>query len=404
MRRGSRGWLCRLSGLALVALMLGLADAGRGAEGVSPRTRELLNALGYLDYAKERDPVVGGVIVNDPARAGAGWSLLTYHVLARTELLDSTGRVLHVWDERAHDEDDVRWARATPLPKGDLLVVRRPGLQRIRRDGRLVWESDLAVHHHADVLSDGRIVTLTSRTRTFAGFSKETVIDNGIAILASTGRLLEEKSLLDMLSRRPDIVRLGAPNAPARPNRRLDVLHANRVDWLEEPVPGHEEFRAATVLVTLRHQDTIALIDWEKGEPVWAWGRGTLGRPHDATVLPNGHILVFDNVGASDTASRILEVDPSRDAVVWSWTPPEGRTFFSGTRGTVQRLANGNTLVGESNRGRAFEVTPGGEIVWEYRTPHRDATGARAAFRIERYPQAQFAWLDRSDDAPRSRP
>ena len=37
--------------------------------------------------------------------------------------------------------------------------------------------------------------------------------------------------------------------------------------------------------------------------------------------------------------------------------------------GGVQRLANGNTLICESLHGRVFEVTPEGEIVWDYVCP-----------------------------------
>jgi len=39
--------------------------------------------------------------------------------------------------------------------------------------------------------------------------------------------------------------------------------------------------------------------------------------------------------------------------------------------GSCQRLPNGNTLITESNPGRAFEVTPDQKIVWEYINPHR---------------------------------
>jgi hypothetical protein len=35
------------------------------------------------------------------------------------------------------------------------------------------------------------------------------------------------------------------------------------------------------------------------------------------------------------------------------------------------RLPNGNTLVSESDSGRAFELTPEKEIVWEYLNPQR---------------------------------
>ena len=43
--------------------------------------------------------------------------------------------------------------------------------------------------------------------------------------------------------------------------------------------------------------------------------------------------------------------------------------FFSELCGTCQRLPNGNTLITESTRGRAFEVTPDKEIVWEFVSP-----------------------------------
>jgi len=41
------------------------------------------------------------------------------------------------------------------------------------------------------------------------------------------------------------------------------------------------------------------------------------------------------------------------------------------TRGQVQRLPNDDTLVVETNPGRAFEVSRSGETVWEYVNPHR---------------------------------
>ncbi|MCP5049247.1 MAG: hypothetical protein GY940_18905, partial [bacterium] len=45
--------------------------------------------------------------------------------------------------------------------------------------------------------------------------------------------------------------------------------------------------------------------------------------------------------------------------------------FYSYDCGSSERLPNGNTLISESNAGKAFEVTPNGRIVWEFYTPHR---------------------------------
>jgi hypothetical protein len=45
--------------------------------------------------------------------------------------------------------------------------------------------------------------------------------------------------------------------------------------------------------------------------------------------------------------------------------------LFSKTLGSVQRLPNGNTLISESENGRAVEVTREGRVVWEFCNPHR---------------------------------
>ena len=55
--------------------------------------------------------------------------------------------------------------------------------------------------------------------------------------------------------------------------------------------------------------------------------------------------------------------------------PPE--SFFSPTRGSNQRLPNGNTFIADSDNGRLFEVTTEGEIVWEFLNPDVTKAGKR---------------------------
>jgi hypothetical protein len=88
-------------------------------------------------------------------------------------------------------------------------------------------------------------------------------------------------------------------------------------------------------------------------------------------MLPNGNILLFDNVGY-DSFSRIMEFDPSRGQMVWTYVGDPPSSFSSDYCGIVQRLPNGNTLITETCSGRAFEVTKDTkEIVWEFLNPHR---------------------------------
>jgi len=120
-------------------------------------------------------------------------------------------------------------------------------------------------------------------------------------------------------------------------------------------------------------------------------------------VLDNGNLLVFDNrsqrrAADGDGWSRVLEVDPVSREIVWEYRADPPESFYSHSRGTVQRLANGNTLIGSSNQARAFEIDPAGSVVWEFRPPPDD-DGARPVLRAWRYPAARMkAHLGRVKD------
>jgi len=85
-------------------------------------------------------------------------------------------------------------------------------------------------------------------------------------------------------------------------------------------------------------------------------------------VVPGGHIMIFDNRG-NGGASRVVEFDPVELRIVWVYAGDPPGSFFSRECGSNQRLPNGNTLITESDRGKAFEVTPDGTIVWKYINP-----------------------------------
>jgi len=88
-----------------------------------------------------------------------------------------------------------------------------------------------------------------------------------------------------------------------------------------------------------------------------------------AAPLPNGNILVFDNgphrLDESFPFSRVIEVNPATDQIVWTYQEPFPYNFYSPRISNAERLPNGNTLINEGVFGRFFEVTPDGEVVWE---------------------------------------
>jgi hypothetical protein len=67
----------------------------------------------------------------------------------------------------------------------------------------------------------------------------------------------------------------------------------------------------------------------------------------------------------------VLELDPFSQQIHWIFEGTEDEPFFTRTCGSVQRLPNGNTLITESDAGRAFEVTRDKRIAWEFVSPHR---------------------------------
>jgi outer membrane protein assembly factor BamB len=128
------------------------------------------------------------------------------------------------------------------------------------------------------------------------------------------------------------------------------------------------------LLTSFRLLNTVAIIDKRSGDFRWKWGRDELGHQHDPNPLPNGNLLIFDNGfhtvrPGPGTQSRIIEVDPNTNTIVWKYEARPGWEFFSFFISGAQRLPNGNTLVCEGMTGRLFEVTSEGEIVWEYTNP-----------------------------------
>ncbi|HEV7330511.1 MAG TPA: aryl-sulfate sulfotransferase [Flavisolibacter sp.] len=56
---------------------------------------------------------------------------------------------------------------------------------------------------------------------------------------------------------------------------------------------------------------------------------------------------------------------------VWTYVAPDTVSFWSSFISGAHRMNNGNTFINEGAKGRFFEVTPDGKIVWEYMNPYR---------------------------------
>ena len=124
--------------------------------------------------------------------------------------------------------------------------------------------------------------------------------------------------------------------------------------------------------------------------------RGPWLRQHDPDLLANGNILLFDNQGnvGPGGITRVIEVDPKTQEIVWTYAGTPEEPFESEVRSSEARLPNGNTLITELDGGRIFEVTKPGQIVWNYINPVR---GQRAQDGQQVIPIV--SWAERVDPA-----
>lgn len=145
---------------------------------------------------------------------------------------------------------------------------------------------------------------------------------------------------------------------------RSDFTHMNSAEFM----------RDGDILVSFRNIDTICIIDKETHKIKWEWGPGDISHQHSPTELDNGNILLFDNGAHRQdnsliTYSRALEVSPVTGKIEWQYKADPPQDFYSSLISGCQRLPNGNTLICEGMKGRIFEVTMDGEMVWEYFSP-----------------------------------
>jgi outer membrane protein assembly factor BamB len=147
-------------------------------------------------------------------------------------------------------------------------------------------------------------------------------------------------------------------------------------DHREEWTHGNTvaELADGNLVVSFRNISTVAIIDRATGAIRWKLGGPPLAQQHDPRPLPNGNLLIFDNGphrrDHPAPYSRVIEVNPRTSEIVWEYQDQSLFDFFSPYISGAQRLANGNTLICEGCDGRIFEVTPDGQVVWEYVSPH----------------------------------
>ncbi len=370
---------------------------------------ERLAAIGYLEGSREAH-AVEGVVRYDRERAAPGLNLYSSGHGPEALLMDMEGRILHRWSRASRDvwsgkrlsrPGATYFRRAFLLEDGELLVIFEGiGIVKLDADSNVLWArpeegtGEPAGHHDIEVQPNGDLLTLTRKPRVIEWMgSGKPVLEDYVTVYDRDGNTRLQVSLAEAFARGPhrDLVFRGR-------HRTGDVFHTNSVHRLDGSVAHvNRDFDPGNVLLSIRHLDALAVLDPRTRTVVWV-GQGDFKLQHDAEILANGSLLLFDNGTAKRRRSRAVELDPGTLEVRWSYDGSDADPLWSKSCGTVQRLENGNTLITESDNGRALEVTPAGDVVWEFRSPHRagsDDELVATLFDVIRLPaDLPIAWAD----------
>jgi hypothetical protein len=258
--------------------------------------------------------------------------------------------------------------RAARLADGSLLaLVQGMGIVKLDAASRVVWTRAEPLFNDLWVAPDAsRILTLGKRAvRRDDLRPGAPILTDEIVTLDGRGEVVTRASILAAFERSPyrDLLQPLGEHA--------DILHSNTIEVLAGAgTTAAGPIAAGNLLVSLREIDTVAILDSAGREVLWAQ-RGPFRRQHEPSLLPDGRLLLFDNLGGEGGGSRVVAVDPATGELETLFAGFPGRRFASAQAGVVRRLANGNLLVVSSEQGVAWELTPGGEVAWELRSPHR---------------------------------
>jgi len=318
------------------------------------------------------DEKLSGAHIYDQPRYSPGYNL------SDGKLIDQEGKILKSWNYRY---------LSVLLPDGRYLAQeyyesKRWGL--FSWDDKPIWISEIPIHHDICLTPQNTILTFTKQMQVYKGRKVDFCV---IVEFNMQGQEIDRWSTWENLKK---IQRFHKPLELDRPKffflpetakrkkvspwgGEYDYYRLNSIDVLGDTPLGRLDprFRRGNWLISFRHGSMMFIIDADTKEIVWKCIDGDVPNriegQHAPRMLSNGHILVFDN-GRYRGWSRALEIDPSNNRISWEHRQ-EG--FFTLSQGYVQRLENDNTLITESEQGRAFEVTSDGEVVWEYYHPQR---------------------------------
>jgi hypothetical protein len=311
-------------------------------------------------------------------------------------IADMEGRTIHewkidwfsIWPDATHvparrmpkSRPGTHVDGAVVMPNGDLVFnFEHLGLVRLDPSGRVVWRLAYQTHHSVYLDDDGHLWVSGERDHAerdprfphrVPPFDEYTAIE-----VSSDGKILREWSIDDLLvdNGYGGLLHLGSLRNTAL-EASGDFLHLNDVEPFPSTMtPGF--FGHGDVLVSLRNVNTVLVFNADTRKIKFVCS-GRFTRQHDPDFIDGNRFSVFDNMGVQpgvrERQSRIVIVTAPEGSVQVYYEGTPAHPFYTDIMGTEQWLPNGNLLLTETRRGRAFEINRQGDTVWEYLNPAGD--------------------------------
>jgi hypothetical protein len=340
-----------------------------------------------------------GVTISDPSRAYGGYTALQgiFDDGIQVRILDMQGNIVHQW---MIDYFEIWPNPPSYLPKSVIpltnfdyhsqgfslqrdgsivLSLGNIGTVKLDKCSKPIWTVDRSTHHVVTAAPDGGFWIAGNRrledidsSLLDVGVSRDSLkttlgrYENLLIKVSADGQVQKEFSVLGGLIRGHYLNQI----FDTMLIDSADPTHINDIELvtpaLADKIPRVDP---GDLLVSIRQMHMLAIFDVHSGDILWT-SSGPWIRQHDPDILPNGNIVVFDN-GDGDFSfsplggSSLIELDPATGATKLVYPTRNDQRFYTDIMGSHQLLPNGNRLIAESRRGRVFEVSPEGEIVWE---------------------------------------
>lgn len=377
-----------------------------------------------------------GVISAEPGLA-PGYCL--YARGTRTLLINTCGELVYEWSHSTQPGLAVYLLEDGNLLRTQSIVSpvfsgggSGGGVELVSPSGEVLWQADFTStqwhpHHDIEPLPNGNFLMILweyvgAEEAIALGRMPGLLLDNALwptlvweveMVGTSDYNVVWEWHMKDhfIQDADPSLPNFGDPaEFPQKLNINLggtddDMLHVNGIDYHADRDEVVLSSRDLSELYVIDHAITSEEATGAAGDILYRWGNPInygvegeqqLSLQHQVEWVPEGspgagNLTVFNNGNAFGFSSMVEIVPPLDDegnyvmppmvaagpeAPTWSWSNTANPSqFYSHFISGMHRLHNGNSIACEGDNGRFWEVTPEGELVWQYVNPVLNAGG-----------------------------